>query len=209
MTTRNNTLVAPLNVATIALLALVALLALISLGMPALAQEPEPGRDAPFVERGWRGGDRGGRSHRGPGMDPLMMALGGPGGGPGLFGIHFALKQLDLSDGQRDEIKRIIESEREQVVSLHEEMRLLGAQVRDQIESDPHDEASVRAKAQAVAAVNVELAVVRARQAGRVREVLTPEQLEELARLKELRGALREHRRETFERHRQKRRPAR
>lgn len=132
------------------------------------------------------------------------MGPGGP-GGPRAHGLRFALRKLDLSESQRQEIKTIFEIEREQVRAYHESTRALGAELHDQIEADPYNESAVRAKAAAVAALGVEIAVLRARQDGRVRDVLTPEQLDQLEQMKEKRQEFREERRERFEHRRERR----
>ena len=62
----------------------------------------------------------------------------------------------------------------------------------------------MRTKAGAVAAVGVEMAVLRARQAGKVLEVLTPDQVEQLESMKAERKQFREHRRERFEERRER-----
>lgn len=120
------------------------------------------------------------------------MSSGGP--GPGRLGM--ALRRLDLSEGQREEIRAIFESERDSVQVNHEEMRALGAELEGQIEADPYDEEAVRAKAAGLAELRVEMAVLRARQLGQIREVLTPEQIDELKQMKGERKEFRNRRRE-------------
>lgn len=182
--------------------ALIALLAFGSSG-PAAAQSEEPGIEEPSPQGpwgekpGWERGRRGGRGHRGPGM-------GGP-GAAGAHGLRFALRNLDLSEAQREEVRAIFENERDEVVAAHERMRALGEELRGQIETDPYDEDAVRAKAAAVASQSVEMAVLRARQSGQVRDVLTADQLDRLEQMKEQRQSFREERHERFERRRQQR----
>lgn len=174
----------------------------------------ERGDGKPYFSQGDHNHDRGERSHRGPhregpgGFDHKGRR-GGPMGfgepdGPGAPGARMmmALRELDLSESQRIEIKTIFEQDRSEGEAYREAMRALGAELEAQIESDPFDEDSVRAKAAAVAAQGVEIAVLRARQAGRVRSLLTPEQLDRLKQMKTERTAFREERRERFERRR-------
>lgn len=189
-------------------LALIAVVALGGLGA-AMAQEPGLGAGGAgeideATER-WerRGPNRGhwGAGRQGPG------ALAGMGLGPGIGrgrGLRVALRQLDLSESQIGEIRAIFESERETAQANHQQMRALGDELREQIEADPYDEETVRAKAGAVAAVGVEMAVLRARQAGKVLEVLTPDQVEQLESMKAERKQFREHRRERFEERRER-----
>jgi len=186
---------------TLTLMGLTALLACVLSG-PASAQEDPPGFAGPPDEAatgpgpGW---GHGGRGPMGPGRGGFR-GFGGMGpGGHGPEGLHLALRELDLSESQREEIRTIFESERDQVQAQHERMRARAAELEVQIESDPSDAESVRAKATAVAALGVEMAVHRASQVGRVRAVLTPEQLTELERMKAERQAFRDERREHFE----------
>lgn len=181
-----------------------AVIGLLALGAWTVAL-PAGAQDEPYVS----GPERGDRNARaaGPGGPMGRGRLGpghgfGPGhdGGPGAR--MFALRQLDLSEEQRTEIHAILEQERDQAEAYREEMRSLRAQLEEQIETDPFDETAVRAKALALGALGVDMAVLRARQAGQVREVLTPEQLGELERLGAEREAFREQRRRRFERHR-------
>ena len=152
------------------------------------------------------------RNHRGPhrrgpggfGREG-RMGVGGPGGPGGPGGLMMALRGLDLSESQRAEIRNIFEQDRLEGEAHRETMRALGADLESQIETDPFDEEAVRAKAAAVASQGVEMAVLRARQMGQIRNVLTPEQLDRLAQMKEERKALREERRQRFERHREPR----
>lgn len=146
-----------------------------------------------------------GRGH----WDRPAFGGGGPGigqlGGRRAHSLRMALRQLDLSESQIEEIRAIFESERETARDNQERMRALSDELREQIEMDPYDEEAVRVKASAVAEIGVEMAVLRARQAGKVREVLTPEQVEELESLKSRREEFRRERRERFEERRRRR----
>ncbi len=167
----------------------------------AVAQEEEAAFEPGFGDKGsWDEWDDWGR---GPGFGRRGHGRGMRGPGfQGPQGLHMALRSLDLSETQRDEIKTIFEAERGQVGAYHEQMRDLGAELREQIENDPFNEEAVRAKAAALASLRVEMAVLRARQAGQVRELLTPEQLDQLEQVKQKRRAFREERRQRFEQRR-------
>lgn len=161
----------------------------------------EPGSGGPRadIERG----DRRQRSHDGRRMQHPGFAREGHGrgmmhpGGPG--GLKMALRRLNLSESQREQIRAIFETGRGRVEANHERMRAVGAELREQIETDPFDEEAVRAKAEAVAAFQVEMAVLRARRSGRIRALLTPEQLDRLQQMRQERESFREERRERFE----------
>ena len=98
--------------------------------------------------------------HRGP----------GPRGG----GLPF-LRNLNLTDDQKAEIKKIMDSEAASTKDLHDKLRTLH-------ESEPgpfsttFDEASVRAAAEARATIEVELQVSHARTMSQIANVLTAEQ---------------------------------
>ena len=112
----------------------------------------------------------------------------GPGaGGPfarGFFAEKIA-DRLDLSDDQRVEIRTIFESYREEADGLGETMRVARQGLREQIQSDLFDETAIREAADLVAAVEADLAVLRAKIHSDVGQVLTPEQLAEAKAMRE------------------------
>jgi protein CpxP len=123
------------------------------------SQNPPPRPDGP---------PPGGFGHRGP---------GGP-GGPGEFG---PLAGLNLTDAQKEQIKRIHESFDENTKALRDQMRAL----RDNDTADPlsgnFDEAAFRSAAEARAKVQVEMEVQHAKMMTQVVSVLTAEQKTQLA----------------------------
>ena len=179
-------------------LTLAAIMAIAGLPGPAGAQTDDPA--GPVFEEGFVDGDGWGpgpgfRGHRGMGY--RMIGPGGP-GGRGPHALRFALKNLDLSEAQWDDIKALFENERDQLESFHEQMRTLGSELMEQIESDPYDEETVRAKATALAELQVEIAVLRARRSGRIRKILSPEQLSQLEDMKNQRRSFRKQHHERF-----------
>lgn len=122
-----------------------------------------------------------GRPHGGPGRE------GGPGrggfrGGPGgRDGLGPLARNLNLSDEQKAQVKKITDSFEESTKALHEQMRSLHESERDALKDGAFDEAAVRAAAQARANVQVELEVARARMMSQVFALLTPEQKAQLA----------------------------
>jgi len=99
----------------------------------------------------------------------------GPGDGLGPLG-----RDLNLTDEQKAQIKKIQDGFRESDRTLMEQLRTL-----HQSESDPmsgnFDEAAVRAAAEARAKIQVELDVSRARMMSQMASVLTAEQKAQLA----------------------------
>ena len=127
-----------------------------------LPQNPPPRPDGP------PGPPRGGFGHRGP---------GGP-GGPGEFG---PLAGLNLTDAQKEQVKKIHESFDENTKALREQMRAL----HDNDTADPlsgnFDEATFRSAAEARAKIQVEMEVQHAKMMSQVASILTAEQKATLA----------------------------
>lgn len=109
---------------------------------------------------------------------------GGPGGPRGPRGPHDMLnhlaRELNLSDDQKTQIKKITDSFEESTKALHEQLRTLHESAPDPL-SGTFDEAAVRAAAEARAKIEVELEVAHARMMSQVLSVLTPEQKAQLA----------------------------
>lgn len=101
----------------------------------------------------------------------------GPGGPDGPMG---PLADLNLTDAQKDQIKKIHESFGETAKPLHEQMRTLNENRIDPM-SGNFDEAAFRFSAEARAKVQVELEVLRAKMMSQVANVLTAEQRAQLA----------------------------
>ena len=108
-------------------------------------------------------GSVGGFGHRGP---------GGP-GGPGEFG---PLAGLNLTDAQKEQVKKIHDSFDESTKALRDQMRTL----HDNDTADPlsgnFDEAAFRSAAEARAKIQVEMEVQHAKMMSQVAAILTPDQ---------------------------------
>jgi periplasmic protein CpxP/Spy len=117
-----------------------------------------------FAQGGPQDGPRRGGGPRGE--------RGGPrGGGP----IPF-LRDLNLTDAQKAQVKQIVDGFEASTRELHEKLRALRGNEMDAFKDGAFDEAAVRSAAQARAAVEVELSVARARMMSQVYSVLTAEQ---------------------------------
>ena len=162
MTTRIKTLIA----GSAAVLTLAA-------GAPMLiAQDQQPRRPGP----GFGGPPPGG----GPGMPG--MRRGGPGGPMG-FGPGF--RELDLTDAQKNQLKQIADSHREEFQAAGQKAGAAREGMRALMEADTIDENAIRAKSQEVAAAEAEIMILNAKVRLQSLQVLTPEQQ---AKLKELRS---------------------
>jgi Spy/CpxP family protein refolding chaperone len=99
----------------------------------------------------------------------------GPGDGLGPFG-----RDLNLTDEQKVQIKKIQDGFRESDKALMDQMRSLHQNEPDPM-SGSFDEAAVRAAAEARARIQIELEVSRAKMMSQVASVLTAEQKAQLA----------------------------
>ena len=93
--------------------------------------------------------------------------------GPGEFG---PLGGLNLTDAQKEQIKKIHESFAESTEALREQMRTLHENQTADPMSGTFDEAAFRSAAEARAKIQVELEVQHAKMMSQVANVLTPEQ---------------------------------
>ena len=99
----------------------------------------------------------------------------GPHGGPGGF-VPF-LRDLNLSDAQKAQVKQIMDSFESSTKPLRDRLEALHeSEVSTLFKDGAFDEAAVRALAQERANVMVEMDVARARMMSQVYAILTPEQ---------------------------------
>ena len=118
--------------------------------------------------------------------------FGGPGrgrGGPGgparpLAGLP--LRELNLTDAQREQVRQIVDSRQQETRAIGERAMAAREALRAATTSPSFDEGLVRAKAADVAAIDADMAVARARIFADVFQILTPEQQ---AKVKELSGS--------------------
>jgi Spy/CpxP family protein refolding chaperone len=132
----------------------------------ALAQNTNGGR-GPFMQRG--GPPQGGPD--GPGG---RFGRGGRGGPMGALGP--IMRQANLTDAQRDQVRSIVESHRNEMQALAERARPAHEALQAALTSGTVDEATIRAKSAEIASVDVEMAVAQARIYAEVFQILTPEQ---------------------------------
>jgi len=126
---------------------------------------------------------------RGPGMMGRgMMGPGGPGmrGGPGgMFGLP--LRELELTDAQREQVKAIMESHRDEQRAAGDKMMAARKALHEAISAETFNETAIRAAAGEVGAAEADAAVLQAKIHGEVFAILTPEQVK---KAKELRSAM-------------------
>lgn len=171
------------------ILTLSAFVALAALGGAALsstvvaAQGPGPG------------GPRG----RGPGFGP-GFGRGGPQAG-------LALRALDLTEAQREQVRQLTEQHRQQTRALVERARAAGDAQRQAMEAPAFNEQQVRAAAQALAEVQTDLAVQQARLRSDIYALLTAEQQQRLQQMQAERETRQNERRERMQQRRQAQSP--
>jgi protein CpxP len=145
----------------------------------------------------------------GPGL--RRMGPGGPGrgfgpgpGGPfGILGeLGHGLRQLDLSDAQREQLRGVMESHRAEFQAFGDRMRTAHEALDMVVTAEAVDESAIRARSADLAAVQADAAVLRARVHQEIFSLLTAEQqakakelkAEAQARMKERASRLRERR---------------
>jgi protein CpxP len=134
---------------------------------------------------------------------------GGPGhGGRGMRGLHGMVlghigRELGVTDAQREQIKTIMESHKPELQSITTRGVEARKALHEAVSAEPFDEQAIRERAAAVAAVDADGAVLRAKVRSEIfQQVLTAEQRE---KAKTLRGKFEERMRERHDRMRQRR----
>ena len=112
---------------------------------------------------------------RGRGMGPGGPGrFGGPGGPMGM--LPMLGPQIGLTDTQRDQIKAIADSHKDEWKTLLDRGRAAHMALDDVITADAIDEAAIRQKSAEAAAVDADVAVARAHAHAEVWQILTADQ---------------------------------
>jgi len=122
---------------------------------------------------------QGGQGPGGPGGrygGPGGRGRGGPGGPMGPDNPLMMLGRLDLTDAQRGQVKQILDSHRDEQKALGDREFAAHSALEASIAADGLNEAVIRGKAAEVAAVESDMAVMRARVYAEIFQMLTPEQ---------------------------------
>jgi protein CpxP len=136
---------------------------------------------APATQGGRGGPDGPGRGFgRGP---------GGPGGPMGPLGL---IHRLELSDAQREQVKSLMDSRRNEGKAVADRARSAHEALQAAVSADTFDEGAIRARGAEVAIADADMAVAQGRLYADVLQILTPEQRTQLktleAKMKERRG---------------------
>jgi Spy/CpxP family protein refolding chaperone len=143
-----------------------ALAAIVVLDGAAFAQGPPPGGGGPQM--------RGERSEP-PGQGGALRDLRVP--------SQEELKQLGLSDAQREQIKAIREEEQKQMKQPEAEVRTAEGELRTLVESESPDAGAIDAQVERIGALRTTILKARITALLGVRSVLTPEQRTQLRTL--------------------------
>ena len=126
---------------------------------------------------GGPGGGFGGPGPGGPGG-----RRGGPGGPDGGALGPMMLERLDLTTDQRDRVRQILDSHRDEQKAIGDRAMKAHEALQDVVTST-FDESAIRARAADVAAVDADIAVAQARVYSEVFQILTGDQQQKLKKL--------------------------
>jgi protein CpxP len=118
------------------------------------------------------------------------------------------LRQLDLTDAQRTQVRQLVEQHRAEGRPLMERLRAAADAQRQAMEVVPADEGRIRTAMEELARVQADLAVQRARLQSEIVALLTPEQQERLQQLRAGRAARMQQRRQRLQERLPPRQPA-
>jgi Spy/CpxP family protein refolding chaperone len=117
---------------------------------------------------------------------PFRGGPGGPGraGGPGRWGgpggpmgmLPMFGREIGLTDAQRDQIKAIADSHKDEWKTLADRARTAHDALNDAVTADTIDDALIRQKSAEVATVDADMAVARAHAHAEVLQILTADQ---------------------------------
>ena len=122
------------------------------------------------------------QQRRGPGGPDGMRGMRG---GPG-FGGQF--RNLDLTDDQKTQLKKIRDARQAEFKATLEKVRTARQGMRQLVQADAINEGAIRAKSQEVAAAEAELAILNAKLRKESMQILTADQLAKLKERAEKRG---------------------
>jgi protein CpxP len=107
----------------------------------------------------------------------------GPRGGAG-FGFGLPLRELSLTDAQRTQVQQLVQKHREATRTLMANAQKARAAQRQAMDAVPINESAIRTAAAAVAEVEADLAVQQAQLQNEIFNVLTPEQQQQLQKVR-------------------------
>lgn len=117
-----------------------------------------------------------------PGVQAGAAEGGGPGrglrrGGPG---GDLELRGVDLTDAQRQQVRSIIESHKDETQEVRTKLREAHRAFAEAVRAETVNEADIRARSTAVATAMADEAILHAKVRAEVHGILTTEQLQQL-----------------------------
>lgn len=103
--------------------------------------------------------------------------------GPGM-GLHRMLRHLDLSAEQREQLEQLHATHREETQAVRDRLHAAQERFSDLAHAETVDEEALREAAAEVAEARAEMMLSRAALGNRVRQILTPEQREQLDQMR-------------------------
>jgi Spy/CpxP family protein refolding chaperone len=142
---------------------------------------------------------------QGPGGPGGFIGRRGPGGPGGGRGAGLPLRELGLTDTQREQVRTAMGAHKGEFDAIATRLRTARTALQDAVTAATFDEGAVRAKAADLAAVEADAAVLRAKAHAEVWALLTPEQQQKAQQLKAQRAERQAQMRERFQQRRQQR----
>lgn len=115
------------------------------------------------------------------------MRMRGPGGPGGPGGPIAGFRGLDLTDDQKEQLKKIGESHQAEFKAIGDKTRAAHEGMRELLEADTINEAAIRAKSQEVAAAQADAMILNAKIRKESMQILTADQLAKLKERREVR----------------------
>jgi periplasmic protein CpxP/Spy len=132
---------------------------------------------------------------------------GGPGGPAGFGGPGLALplRELNLTDAQRQQVQSIRDRHRDEAQQIGERLRTAMEAQRKAVEAVPVNESLIRSTTQELADVQADAAIAQAHARGEILAILTADQRAQLTKLQADRQARAEQFRDNQQQRRQQR----
>lgn len=112
--------------------------------------------------------------------------IGGPGRGPrgggprGFGGADLGLRGVDLTDAQKEQLRTIMESHKQELEQVRTKMREAHQGLAAAVDAQTVDEATIRARSTTLATAMADEAILRAKVRAEVQGILTAEQLQKM-----------------------------
>ncbi len=144
-----------------------------------------------------------GPGRRGDGRPDGEPGRRGPGRGMSALGV--GVRDLDLSDAQRQQIRAIVTRAREDSRPTADRLRQAAEARRTAMSTLPVDESQIRSTSETLSVAEADMAVARARTQSDIFAVLTPEQQAKVTASRQQRTARQAERQQRLEQRRQQR----